>query len=143
MNLWPSVWCSKYFFFHNFLQDSLQKSFQFIKLYRNENKEFWVPQVYKKLWVKKILGMSRRFVDESFVPSAQGTSILYYRLSDFCFMQLLTNLFSVVTRLLCFRIFVWQFENERKTLIWIMFTYHAVSFIWDRPIFKVGWVLWC
>ena len=61
--------------------------------------------------------------------------------SQSCFMQLLTNLFSVVTRLLCFRIFVWQFENERKTLIWIMFTYHVVSFIWDRPIFKEGWVL--
>ena len=27
----PSVWCSKYYyFFHNFLQNSLQKSFQFI-----------------------------------------------------------------------------------------------------------------
>ena len=26
----PSVWCSKYYFFHDFLQNSLQKSFQFI-----------------------------------------------------------------------------------------------------------------
>ena len=26
----PSVWCSKYNFFHDFLQNSLQKSFQFI-----------------------------------------------------------------------------------------------------------------
>ena len=31
----PSFWCSKYilFFFHNFLQSSLQKSFQFIFLF--------------------------------------------------------------------------------------------------------------
>ena len=29
----PSVWCSKYFFFHDFFQNSLQKFFQFIFLY--------------------------------------------------------------------------------------------------------------
>ena len=29
----PSVWCSKYYFFHDFLQNSLQKSFQFIFLF--------------------------------------------------------------------------------------------------------------
>jgi hypothetical protein len=28
----PSVWCCKYYFFHDFLQNSLQKSFQFIFL---------------------------------------------------------------------------------------------------------------
>ena len=45
----PSVWCSNYyFFFHNFLQNSLQKSFQlfffiFLWIYKNKNKEFWVP----------------------------------------------------------------------------------------------------
>ena len=42
---WPSVWCSQYyFFFHNFLPIFLQKSFQFIFLFKkNKNKEFWVP----------------------------------------------------------------------------------------------------
>ena len=29
----PSVWCSKYYFFHDFLQNSLQKSFQSIFLF--------------------------------------------------------------------------------------------------------------
>ena len=40
MNCWPSVWCSKYyFFFHDFLQNSLQKSFQlFIFYFYNSTK---------------------------------------------------------------------------------------------------------
>ena len=33
MTYQPSVWCSKYFFFHNFMQNTLQKSFQFIFLF--------------------------------------------------------------------------------------------------------------
>ena len=38
-------------FFHSFLQNFLQKSFQFIFLwiYKNKNEEFWVPWVYEKL----------------------------------------------------------------------------------------------
>ena len=48
MNRRPSIWCSKYFFFHDFLQNSLQKYFQsiclsFLKKYKNKSKEFWVP----------------------------------------------------------------------------------------------------
>ena len=33
MNHRPSVWCSMYYFFHNFLQNSLQKCFQCIFLF--------------------------------------------------------------------------------------------------------------
>ena len=48
MNCRTSVWCSKYYFFHDFLQNSLQKSFQFIflffyKITKIKIKEFWVP----------------------------------------------------------------------------------------------------
>ena len=32
------IWCSKYFFFHNFLQNSFQKSFQFILFFYNFTK---------------------------------------------------------------------------------------------------------
>ena len=32
-NRWPSVLCSKHFFFHDFLQNSLQKSCQFIFIF--------------------------------------------------------------------------------------------------------------
>ena len=39
MNHRPSVWCSKYYFFHDFSQNSLQKSFYFFFLFFYKNKE--------------------------------------------------------------------------------------------------------
>ena len=42
--------------------------------------------VYKKLWKENTLNVIR-LVDESFVPSAQLTSVLYCRLSDFKIRQ--------------------------------------------------------
>ena len=75
---WPSVWCSKYyFFFHKILQNSLQKHFQFIfwKITKMKIKSFECPNSIRN-W------NFRHLVNESFVPSAQWTSVLYCRLSD-------------------------------------------------------------
>ena len=42
----PSVWCSECYFFHNFLQNSLQKQFQFISAYYIED-----CRIFRELWV--------------------------------------------------------------------------------------------
>ena len=75
------------FFFHKILQNSLQTPFQFIflsfyKIAYMKIKSFGCPIVYKKLWKKNAWNV-RRLVHELFVPSAQRTSVLYCRLSDF------------------------------------------------------------
>ena len=91
------------------MQNSLQKPFQFIfsENYKNENKEFWVPKAYQK-YEKKNIWNFRRLVDESFVPSAQRTNVLYCRLSDFWLQNYLISqyflvasfaaLFSIISR---------------------------------------------
>ena len=56
-------------FFHKILQNYLQKSFECPKFMRNYSK--------KNTW------NVRHFIDESFVPSAQRTKVLYCRLTDF------------------------------------------------------------
>jgi hypothetical protein len=67
------------FFFHNFLQNSLQKLFQInfsLFFYKNENKDFECPNSitnYEKNNAWKI----RRLVYESFVPLTQRPSVLY------------------------------------------------------------------
>ena len=48
-----------------------------------------MPQVYKKLWKKNTWNI-KRLVDDSFVPSAQRTSVLYSRLTDFNICPLLS-----------------------------------------------------
>ena len=74
---------SKYFF-HNFLQNSLQKLFQLIFLFFHKFtkiKSFECPKSignYKKNNAWDI----RCLVDESFVPANQRTSVLCCRLSD-------------------------------------------------------------
>ena len=61
MTRWPSVWCSKYFyFFHKILQNSLQKS---LSTYKNENKSFECPNSIRNYEKKNTW-------NESFVPSA-------------------------------------------------------------------------
>ena len=54
MNRQSSVWCSKYYFFHYFLQNSLQKSFQFIflffyKITKIKIKSFECPKSIKSI----------------------------------------------------------------------------------------------
>ena len=73
------------FFFHDFLQSSLQKSFQFIFLffYRIiKIKSFECPKSIKSI-KKIILGTSRLLVDDLFVQSSKRPSVLYCRLTDF------------------------------------------------------------
>ena len=58
MDCLPSVWCSKYYIFHDFLHNLLQKLFQFILLfflsiYKNRNNEFECPKSIRNL--KKII----------------------------------------------------------------------------------------
>ena len=80
----PSVWCSKYY---NFLQNSLQKLFQFnfhfsYKFTKIKIKSFECPKSMRN-YKKKNAWNIRRLVEESFIPVNQWTSILYCRLSDF------------------------------------------------------------
>ena len=75
------------FFFHDFLQNSLQKWFQFIFLFfykftKIKTKSFECPKSIRN-YKKNNASNIRRLVDESFVPANQQTSVLYCRLSDF------------------------------------------------------------
>ena len=68
-------------FFHNFLQNSLQKSFQFIFLLfhnftKNKVKSFECPKSIKNYEKKDNAWNIRRLVDSSFVPSTQRASVL-------------------------------------------------------------------
>ena len=70
------------FFFHNFLQNSLQILFQFILLffYKFTNikiKSFECPKSIRNYEKKNNAWNIRRLVDESFIPVTQQTSILY------------------------------------------------------------------
>ena len=72
-----------YYSFHNFLQNSLQKLFNFFYfLFFNIKKSFECPKSIRN-YEKKNTWNIRRLVNESFVPLAQPTSVLYCRLSDF------------------------------------------------------------
>ena len=79
----PSVWWSQVFFFHKILQNSLQKPFQFIflsfhKISKMKIKSFESP---KKSVLRSIRNYEKKIlVDESFVQSAQRTSIVDCRI---------------------------------------------------------------
>ena len=82
MTCQPSIWCSMYFFFfHNFLQISLQKSFEFIIFFYNflkiKMKSFECPKSIKNHKKNNACNI-RRLVDKAFVPVKQQTSVLYY-----------------------------------------------------------------
>ena len=87
-NRWPSLWCSKYIlFFHDFLQNSLQKSFQFIflffyKITKIKIKSFECPKSIKSIKKPNTWNI-RLLVDDSFVPSSKQPSIIHCRLTDF------------------------------------------------------------
>ena len=53
----PSVWCSKYFFFHNFLQNYLQKLFQFISLFSYKFKKI---KILSFEWPKSIRNYEKK-----------------------------------------------------------------------------------
>ena len=71
-SLWPSIWCSKYYFF--------------LQLYKDENKEFWVPEVQASIQlfyfqcIKMILGPPDAWSMRRFT---QRPTLLYWRLSYF------------------------------------------------------------
>ena len=68
------------FFIHNFLKNSLQKSFHFFLIHLQK----WKQRVLSALSLKKKNGWNIRcLVDEPFVPSTQWASVLYWRLWDF------------------------------------------------------------
>ena len=80
MNRRPSVNVPSIIFFHDFLQNSLQKSFQFIFLFFYKIKKmilrsFECPNSIKSTW--NIL------VKDSFVPLSKQPSVIYCRLTDF------------------------------------------------------------
>ena len=76
--------------FHNFLQNSLQKSFQFIFKFcitKIEIKSFECPKSIRN-WKKNNAWNIRHLVDDSFVPSSKPPSIMYCRLTDFCWLSI-------------------------------------------------------
>ena len=73
-------------FFHNFLQNSQQKLFQFIfiffyKFTKIRIKSFECPKSIKS--IKKNTWNIRLLVDDSFVPLSKQPSVIYCRLTDF------------------------------------------------------------
>ena len=87
MNRRPSIWCSKYYFFHDFLQNSLQKYFQYICLFFLKNtkikvKSFECPKSIKSL--KKImLGTSDAWSTIRLSNRPSDPAWIYLRLTDF------------------------------------------------------------
>ena len=87
MNRRPSVWCSKYYFFHDFLQNSLQKYFQSICLFFLKNtkikvKSFECPKSIKSL-KKIILGTSDAWSTIRLSNRPSDPAWIYLRLTDF------------------------------------------------------------
>ena len=74
-------------FFHDFLQNSLQKSFQFIflffyKITKIKIKSFECPKSIKSIEKNNTWNIWL-LVDDSFVPSSKQPSVIYCRLTDF------------------------------------------------------------
>ena len=75
-------------FFHDFFQNSLQKSYQFIYLFfiyqiaKIKIKSFEYPKSIKSIRKSNTLNI-RLLVDDSFVPSSKQSSVIYCRLTDF------------------------------------------------------------
>ena len=79
MNRRTSVWCSKHYFFHHLLQNTLQKAFQFIlsffhKITKIKLKSFEYSKSIKSLKKNNAWNI-RRLVDDSFVSSSQLPSV--------------------------------------------------------------------
>jgi hypothetical protein len=76
------------FFFHDFLQNSLQKFFQFIFLFfykistKIKIKSFESPKSIKSIKKDNPWNI-RLLVDDLFVPSSKQPSVIYCRLTDF------------------------------------------------------------
>ena len=80
----PSIWHSKYFFFIISYRLMALKTlcFHFGNLIK-KNKRVYAKS-FARFYEKKNTWKIKCFVDESFVPWTQWTSILYCRLTDFC-----------------------------------------------------------
>ena len=95
MSRWPSVWCSKYYFFHDFLQNSLQKYFQSIGLFFLKNtkikvKSFECPKSIKSL-KKIILGTSDAWSTIRLSNRPSDPAWIYLRLTDFISLMCLPS----------------------------------------------------
>ena len=75
-NRCPSVLCSKYSFF------IVSYRLRALKIYKKDEMIF--AKNYARFYEKNDTWNIRRLVNELFAPLAQQTSILYWRLSDFC-----------------------------------------------------------
>ena len=74
------------FFFHDFLQNSLQRSFQFTSLFfyiirKIKIKSFECPKSIKSIRKNNTWNI-RLLVDDLFVPSSKQPSVVYCRLTD-------------------------------------------------------------
>ena len=83
----PSVWCSKYYLFYTFNRLRPLKTLyfyfcNFIKKIRNKLKGF-LQRILKEIMKKNNTWNIRHLVDDSFVPSSKGPSVLYCKLTDF------------------------------------------------------------
>ena len=84
MTHWPSIWCSKYYFFFMISCKILCKNgFNvFFHRFTKINWKKFCTEFSKKLWKKNNTWNIRCLVNESFVPATQQASILYWRLTD-------------------------------------------------------------
>ena len=96
---WPSVWCSKYYFFFIISCKILCKNpfklfiFIFYKITKLKIRSFECPKSIRNYEKKKTWNVNH-LVDDSFVPSAQQTSILYSRLTEFISMYNNVNMYN-------------------------------------------------
>ena len=138
------------------MQNSLPKSFQFISLllYKNKNKEFWaqasIPRFYFQS-IKIILGSSDTY---SMRWSTQGSSVLYWRLSDLKWFRLiqglkpqkwfhLTNYSSLALRTSFFACWWCIFATNCQTASFLtQYTMHraGVGIIWFKTFSLWGFI---
>ena len=75
----PSDWCSKYYFFLNFIGWGHSKLFTLIFVFSKKNKQidwkYFCKEFCKKSGKKNNTWNIRRLVDDSFVPSGQRLSV--------------------------------------------------------------------
>ena len=123
---WPSVWCSKHYFFIISYRLRADKTIYFCFLNLQKNKKInwkgFCKKFCKILWKKNNTWNTRPLVNESFITLAQQTSVLYCRLTDFkvhcwliwrCMQKEICHLFGKFFCLtISWSVWIWQWEER-------------------------------
>ena len=108
-------------FFHDFLQNSLQKFFQFIflffyKITKIEIKSFECPKSIKSINKNNTWNI-RLLVDDSCVPSSKQPIVIYCRLTDFrCAAVRGRHLYLIIFKLEFFSLYSLVIMSQRLVI---------------------------